>query len=321
MSASLQPRQEYGTAYPQDGHGSHEQAASSSRGFPVSPTGEGSYPSQGGYPQAQAYQFAQFPGNQQGEPQGYGNNMMPGNNAYTQQGYTGHTPGNQPVPLPSSAGLPTSSNIPVKSPPDEEDLDNRTRNAKAQKRHREKRKAHVKHLEDTVTSLQHQIRALGRSQGIPDPSYPGAPQYPFYPQGAPAPLGTVNLPIEQHRQLANQNVYLNEEVNRLRQENEQLRMRLQDISFAQAHNNNQAGNAHSQGRDKVEAVNNGLVEYNTGNQNQTNQIREDVQVPESSSQTVEQGFENDANGQNTVEPGSATYSLNSYAGASGTADR
>lgn len=138
----------------------------------------------------------------------------------------GNNGGGRPGPYPSSKqGGPGSAG-------GEEDTDNRTRNAKAQKRHREKRKAHVKsvsafsgsghslelivsltQLEETVAQLQQQMRAI-RSGTHPE----------FVPIGSQYAENNGST-----QPLMAQNDYLREENDRLRGEVDSLRRRLQDV--------------------------------------------------------------------------------------------
>ncbi|GHJ88904.1 hypothetical protein NliqN6_5306 [Naganishia liquefaciens] len=115
-------------------------------------------------------------------------------------------------PIVPTGGMPFSRQTgPAPSRPvvsGDDEYDGRTRNAKAQKRHREKRKAHVKHLEETVLALQNHIRTLSRNQE-PDTSRP-------YISG-------------DHEAAASQNKALTDENQALRFENEQLRARMNEL--------------------------------------------------------------------------------------------
>ncbi|KAJ9110117.1 hypothetical protein QFC19_001788 [Naganishia cerealis] len=99
----------------------------------------------------------------------------------------------------------------------DEEFDGRTRNAKAQKRHREKRKAHVKHLEETVLALQNHVRSLTRNQ-------------PLDPSGRPylSPL-TGGFPSQTELEdLSARNVMLTEENQCLKAEVDHLRLKLSE---------------------------------------------------------------------------------------------
>ncbi|KAJ9103147.1 hypothetical protein QFC21_002569 [Naganishia friedmannii] len=99
----------------------------------------------------------------------------------------------------------------------DDEFDGRTRNAKAQKRHREKRKAHVKHLEETVLALQNHVRTLTRNQPL-DSS--GRPYFSPLVGGFPSQA--------EHEQILSRNTLLVEENQSLRAEIDNLRLRLNE---------------------------------------------------------------------------------------------
>ncbi|KAK1922940.1 hypothetical protein DB88DRAFT_473590 [Papiliotrema laurentii] len=83
-----------------------------------------------------------------------------------------------------------------------EDGDNRTRNAKAQRRHREKRKAHLKALEESVQVLTAQLEDARRQLG----------QAAYFSQNGQRPPGTPLSPSgKDSSQLAAENAYLRDE--------------------------------------------------------------------------------------------------------------
>ncbi|KAK8850378.1 hypothetical protein IAR55_004296 [Kwoniella newhampshirensis] len=90
-----------------------------------------------------------------------------------------------------------------------DDLDGRTRNAKAQKRHREKQKARVKALEESVQVLTAQLEDARRQLG----------QLPY-------PPGPSRLPISSH---SPEFAQLQAENNYLREENADLRRQLYSL--------------------------------------------------------------------------------------------
>ncbi|WWC65426.1 uncharacterized protein I303_108044 [Kwoniella dejecticola CBS 10117] len=92
-----------------------------------------------------------------------------------------------------------------------DDMDGRTRNAKAQKRHREKQKARVKALEESVQVLTAQLEDARRQLG----------QLPYPPGPSRMPIGTHS---PEFAQLQNENSYLRDENSDLRRQLYTLRV-------------------------------------------------------------------------------------------------
>ncbi|WVW81062.1 hypothetical protein I302_103053 [Kwoniella bestiolae CBS 10118] len=92
-----------------------------------------------------------------------------------------------------------------------DDMDGRTRNAKAQKRHREKQKARVKALEESVQVLTAQLEDARRQLG----------QLPYPPGPSRMPIGSHS---PEFAQLQNENSYLRDENSDLRRQLYTLRV-------------------------------------------------------------------------------------------------
>ncbi|KAJ9119182.1 hypothetical protein QFC22_003674 [Naganishia vaughanmartiniae] len=100
----------------------------------------------------------------------------------------------------------------------DDEFDGRTRNAKAQKRHREKRKAHVKHLEETVLALQNHVRTLTRNQPLDSSG-----------RSYLSPLAGGIPSQAEHEEILSRNAMLLEENQSLRAEIDNLRLRLSEL--------------------------------------------------------------------------------------------
>ncbi|WWD08399.1 hypothetical protein V865_006511 [Kwoniella europaea PYCC6329] len=103
-----------------------------------------------------------------------------------------------------------------------DDMDGRTRNAKAQKRHREKQKARVKALEESVQVLTAQLEDARRQLG----------QLPYPPGSSRMGLGTHS---PEFAQMQNENSYL-------REENADLRRQLYTLRVTYGQENPGGGN-------------------------------------------------------------------------------
>ena len=202
--------------------------------------------------------------------------------------------------------------------------------------------------------LQRQVMAIrGPGSAIPE-QYPGSnstpgSSYPFYPPNAGQQTpqqpgvnnGTVHMSVSEHRQLTNQNSFLQEEVARLRAENEVMRLRLNERDAqAGGHPKTEDG---SNGLGATAGASTGYGQRFEGDQQQQQQQQQQgaggypqagssqsqppavassrPKAEESPRQQQQQAQPMDESsgsfepsGQVAAAPGTATYSLNAYAG-------
>lgn len=193
-------------------------------------------------------------------------------------------------------------------------------------------------MEDEIAGLRRQVMG-NRGPGVgPDPYLGGGNSaagsvYPFYPPGGQPPQqqnqqqqqqqqgtsnnGTVHMSVSEHRQLINQNSFLQEEVVRLRAENESLRTRLNEWDGG--------GNGMRMETDQQQQP--ALVQQGyplTGSsqsqpQGGSQQVSTPIRTDAEGSPRQQQGAQpmDEAGGslwKTGAAPGTAAYSLNAYAG-------